>query len=246
MKPYILVAEDEPEIAMMIKYNLEKGGFEVNIAEDGDEAALSVEERHPDLIVLDWMLPMRTGVEVCQSLRRDDDTSAIPIIMLTARSEEADKLMGLDSGADDYMVKPFSPKELVARIRAVLRRSRPVFSKKTIEYAGLRMDVEGRKVFYKEKTVQTGPTEFGLLMHMLEKPGQVFTREKLLDKIWGHDIYVENRTVDVHILRLRRALSDAHEGLGNFIQTVRSVGYKLEIPADMQEEFGMPKEGEGK
>lgn len=228
MKPLVLVAEDEREIAMMIQYNLESNGFEVEMAEDGDQALVNISERKPDLIIMDWMLPGRTGVEVCQTLRKNEKTSTIPIIMLTARGEETDRLVGLESGADDYIVKPFSPKELIARIKAILRRSRPVFSTKILEYAGIKIDIASHKVTYGKKTIHLGPTEFGLLVHLVENHGQVFSREKLLDTVWGRDVYVESRTVDVHILRLRKALNEAHDDLGSIIQTVRSAGYMLE------------------
>lgn len=233
MKPYVLVVEDEDAIAMMVRYNLESDDFEVEIADDGEKAILCVDERKPDIIVLDWMLPQLTGVEVCQRVRAKQETSGIPIIMLTARGEEADRITGLDVGADDYMVKPFSPQELIARIKAVLRRTRPVLTKKAIEYAGIKVDTASHRVTYDGKSIHLGPTEFGLLVHLMEHPAQVFSRDQLLDSVWGHDVYVENRTVDVHILRLRKALSDTHAGLGNLIQTVRSAGYMLEKPEDV-------------
>ena len=230
MKPVILVAEDEKEIAMMIQYNLESNGFEVELAEDGDQALVSVAEKRPDLILMDWMLPGRTGIEVCEALRRNEKTAGIPIIILTARGEEGDRLSGLDSGADDYMVKPFSPKELIARIKAILRRARPVFSTQVLEYEGLVVDIGSHRVSYGKKNIHMGPTEFGILVHLIENYGKVFSREALLDIVWGHDVYVETRTVDVHILRLRKALNEVHEGLGSYIQTVRSAGYMLEKP----------------
>jgi len=228
MKPYILLVEDEEAIAMMVRYNLESQDFEVEIADDGEKAMLCLGERKPDLIVLDWMLPVLSGVEVCQRVRKSEELAGIPIIMLTARGEEADRIMGLDSGADDYMVKPFSPQELISRIKAVLRRTRPVLTRKTLEYAGINADISSHKVTCNGKNIKLGPTEFGLLIHLMEHPSQVFSRDQLLDSVWGHDVYVENRTVDVHILRLRKALSDAKEGLGNIIQTIRSAGYMLE------------------
>ena len=234
IKPYVLVAEDEQEIALMIQYNLESNDFEVEVVEDGEKALVCIKERKPDLLLLDWMLPVTTGIEVCRTVRSSQKTADIPIVMLTARGEEVDRLTGLDSGADDYMVKPFSPKELIARIRAILRRSRPVLTKRSVEYAGIHIDIAGHKVNYNGTPIHLGPTEFGLLVHLIESPGQVFSREKLLDLVWGRDVYVETRTVDVHILRLRKALSDVKEGLGSIIQTVRSAGYILELTEDLK------------
>ena len=233
MKPYILVVEDEEAIAMMVRYNLESDDFEVEVADDGEKALTCIKERRPDIIVLDWMLPALSGVEVCQQVRAKEDTAGIPIIMLTARGEEADRITGLDVGADDYMVKPFSPQELIARIKAVMRRTRPVFNKKSVEFAGIKVDISAHKVTYDGKTIHLGPTEFGLLVHLMEHPGQVFSRDQLLDNVWGHDVYVENRTVDVHILRLRKALSDVQDSLGGLIQTIRSAGYMLEVPEEI-------------
>lgn len=228
MKPLVLVVEDENAIVTMLKYNLEHQGFRVNVANDGDEALMAVDEQKPDLILLDWMLPSVTGIEVCERLRRKEDTRLIPVIMLTARGEEGDRIRGLDSGADDYMTKPFSPNELVARIKAVLRRTRPVFASKQLDFSGISVDLNTHKVSYGDKDIHLGPTEFRLLCHFMETPNQVFSREQLLDAVWGYDIYVELRTVDVHIRRLRKALGDAKPGLEDAIKTVRSVGYIME------------------
>jgi len=227
-KPSILIVEDEEDITTMLKYNLEKDNFDVTVVDDGENAIGTVEDISPDLILLDWMLPNLSGVEICQRLRQMDNTRTIPIIMLTARGEEADLVTGLDSGADDYIVKPFSPKEVIARIRAVLRRTRPVLSGKIIEYAGIQVDMGGHKATYDEKAIHLGPTEFRLLAHLLESPGHVFSRDQLLDSVWGRDVYVETRTVDVHIRRLRKALSETQEGLDDLVKTVRSAGYVLE------------------
>lgn len=227
-KPLVLVVEDENAIVTMLKYNLEHNGFRVNVATDGEEAIVAVDEQKPDLILLDWMLPSISGVQVCERLRKKENTRLIPIIMLTARGEESDRIRGLDSGADDYMTKPFSPNELVARINALLRRTRPVFTTKTLSFGGVTADLNTHRVTIGKEEVHLGPTEFRLLCHFLETPNQVFSREQLLDAVWGYDIYVELRTVDVHVRRLRKALGDAKKGLEDLVKTVRSVGYVME------------------
>lgn len=226
MKPYILIVEDEAPQAEMLSYNLEREGYRTRVASDGDEALAVTSEEAPDLVVLDWMLPEVSGIEVCRQLRRRVDSKHLPIIMLTARGEETDRVRGLDSGADDYMVKPYSPGEMVARIRASLRRSRPGFGDETLEYAGIVMDLAAHKVTFGGKSVHLGPTEYRLLLTLIERPGRVFSRERLLDLAWGREIYVEQRTVDVHIRRLRKALADA--GGNDLIRTVRGAGYSLD------------------
>jgi two-component system phosphate regulon response regulator PhoB len=228
VKPLILVVEDEEAIVTMLKYNLEHNGFRVNVASDGEDALLAVEEQKPDLILLDWMLPSISGVQVCERLRMKDATRLVPVIMLTARGEESDRVRGLDSGADDYMTKPFSPNELIARINALLRRTRPVFASKMLNFGGIAVDLNTHRVTIGKEEVRLGPTEFRLLCHFLETPNQVFSREQLLDAVWGYDIYVELRTVDVHIRRLRKSLGDAKPGIEDLIKTVRSVGYVME------------------
>ncbi|MDA0663136.1 MAG: phosphate regulon transcriptional regulator PhoB [Proteobacteria bacterium] len=226
MKPFILIVEDEPPQAELLSYNLEREGYRTRVASDGDEALALTSEDPPDLIVLDWMMPEISGIEVCRQLRRRADAKNLPIIMLTARGEESDRVRGLDSGADDYMVKPYSPGEMVARIRALLRRTRPGFSDETLEYGGIVMDLAAHKVTYNGKAVRLGPTEYRLLLTLIERPRRVFSREQLLDLAWGREIYVEQRTVDVHIRRLRKALSDA--GSEDLIRTVRGAGYSLD------------------
>jgi len=226
MKPYILIVEDEAALITLLHYNLEKEGFEVGEAVDGEEALFMIRERRPDLVVLDWMLPSLSGIEVCRRIRRMPEHKNLPIIMLTARGEETDRIRGLDSGADDYVVKPFSPSELVARIKAVLRRLRPALSEESISYSDLRMDLAAHKVTRDGAAIHLGPTEFRLLRHFLEHPGRVFSREQLLDAVWGQDVYVENRTVDVHVRRLRQALNAG--GRADLIRTVRSAGYALD------------------
>ncbi len=227
--PYLLVVEDEAPLVAMLRYNLERSGFDVAEAADGEEAMISVGERRPDLVVLDWMLPLMSGLEVCRQLRRRPETRDVPIIMLTARGEEGDRVRGLESGADDYVTKPFSPQELIARIRAVLRRARPSLGEETLAYCDVTMDLVAHRVSRGGRTIRLGPTEFRLLRHFLEHPGRVFSREQLLDAVWGHDVYVEPRTVDVHIRRLRRALNEDTEP--DLIRTVRSAGYALDREA---------------
>lgn len=229
MKPRILVVEDDVHIAELVRYNLEQEGFDVTHCGDGEEALLRAEEDTPDLIVLDWMLPHVSGIEVCRQLRRRSATLSIPIIVLTARTEEADRIRGLETGADDYMTKPFSPRELIARINAVLRRTRPALTGASLSYADIVMDTTTHKVVRADRQVRLGPTEFRLLRHFLEHPGRVFSREQLLDSVWGHDVYVEQRTVDVHIRRLRKAMNKGDEV--DMIRTVRSAGYALDSSA---------------
>lgn len=227
MASLILIAEDEPAQTEVLRYNLDKAGYEVISAADGEEALLLAEERQPALILLDWMMPQLSGIEVCRRLREKKSTHDIPIIMITARGEEADRVRGLESGADDYVVKPYSPNEMVARVKAVLRRSGGGGVSETLQAGALTMDMAAHKVRVDGKKLKLGPTEYRLLHVLMEKPGRVFSREQLLDKAWGRDVYVEERTVDVHVRRLRKALEDA--GAGNPIRTVRSAGYALEV-----------------
>lgn len=225
-KPHILIVEDEKDIATLVQYNLEKEGMETTLSFDGEDALLKAEMGQPDLIVLDWMLPLMSGIEVCRQIRQSKSTRHIPIIMLTARAEETDRVRGLDAGADDFVAKPFSPKELAARIRAVLRRANPDLEEEKLVFADIEMDLGSHKVYRKGEKIHLGPTEFRLLRYMMENPSRVFSREKLLDKVWGRDVYVEARTVDVHIRRLRKSLNI--EGQPDLIRTVRSAGYALD------------------
>ena len=226
-KPRVLIVEDEDAQAEVLRYNFDREGFDVLMAVDGEEAMLAVEEQQPDLVLLDWMLPGTSGIAVCQRLRAKPETRSLPIIMLTARGEEGDRIRGLDSGADDYVVKPFSPSELVARVRAVLRRTRPALSEERLVCNDIIMDLATHRVSRRAKHIHLGPTEFRLLRLFMERPYRVFTREQLLDKVWGRDIHVELRTVDVHIRRLRKALG-AH-GDEDVIRTVRGTGYALDV-----------------
>jgi two-component system, OmpR family, phosphate regulon response regulator PhoB len=226
LSPLILVVEDESALVTLLRYNLEREGFRVAEARDGEEALLAAREQKPDLVLLDWMLPLLSGLEVCRQMRRMAETRGVPIIMLTARGEEGDKLRGLDSGADDYVTKPFSPSELVARIRAALRRSRPTTNGESLQFEDLTMDLAAHRVRRRGRDIHLGPTEFRLLRYLLEHQGRVFSREQLLDMVWGQDVYVEPRTVDVHIRRLRMALNG--ERHADVIRTVRAAGYALD------------------
>ncbi len=226
MKPLVLIVEDEPPQAELLRYNLEHEGYRTICAATGEQAHLLVAEEAPDLVILDWMLPDTSGIEICAALRAGQATRHIPIIMVTARGEEADKIRGLDSGADDYLVKPFSPRELVARARAVLRRARPALGGENLDYAGIHLDPASHKVSRDGRAVRLGPTEFRLLQTLMERPGRVFTREVLLDQVWGRDIHVEPRTVDVHVRRLRSALNAGGEA--DPIRTVRGTGYAID------------------
>jgi len=228
MNQRILIVEDEGALVTLLRYNLEREGFEVSDVRDGEEALLAAAENPPDLILLDWMLPLVSGVEVCRQLRRRPETRNTPIIMLTARGEEADRIRGLETGADDYVTKPFSPAELIARIRALLRRAQPATDDETLRCGDIRMDLAGHRVHRGDQEVHLGPTEFRLLRHLMEHPDRVFSREQLLDAVWGRDIYVEIRTVDVHIRRLRKALNAG--GAPDRIRTVRAAGYALSCP----------------
>ena len=226
MKPLVLIVEDEPPLVEVLRYNFQSAGFDTLTTMDGEEALIMVEEESPDLIVLDWMLPGLSGIEVCRMIRERRKTRATPIIMLTARGEEGDRIRGLDAGADDYVVKPFSPSELVARARAVIRRTRPALAEEVLNYGGVEMDLAAHKVRREGRPIHLGPTEYRLLRVLLERPTRVFSREQLLDAVWGRDVYVEERTVDVHIRRLRKALNGAEEA--DLIRTVRGGGYAID------------------
>lgn len=229
MNPHVLVVEDEDALATLLQYNLEKEGYQVSAAADGEEALIQAEENTPDLVLVDWMLPKVSGIEVCRRLRSRQETANVPIIMLTARGEETDRVRGLDTGADDYIVKPFSMTELFARIRAVLRRIRPGLAEDIIKAGDITMDRVAHRVKRAEREIHLGPTEFRLLDYLMQHPGRVFSREQLLDAVWGADVYVEARTVDVHVGRLRKALNNKDER--DPIRTVRSAGYSFDMKA---------------
>lgn len=224
-QPTVLIVEDEPAQREVLAYNLEAEGFRVVKAENGEEGLIMVDEETPDIIVLDWMLPNVSGIEVCRRLKTRPETRSIPILMLSARSEEVDKVRGLETGADDYVVKPYSVIELMARVRAQLRRTRPATVGERLEYDDIILDAETHRVTRSGDELKLGPTEFRLLSTFMEKPGRVWSREQLLDRVWGRDIYVDTRTVDVHIGRLRKALT--RHGGTDPLRTVRGAGYAL-------------------
>jgi two-component system phosphate regulon response regulator PhoB len=229
MGPHVLVVEDEDALAQLLKYNLEKEGYRVSLAADGEEAMVVADEVKPDLVLLDWMLPKAPGIEVCRRLRAKQETRNTPIVMLTARDEESDRIRGLDTGADDYLAKPFSMSELLARLRAVMRRIRPGLADDKLRAGDIVMDRVAHRVRREGREIHLGPTEFRILDHLMQHPGRVFSREQLLDAVWGSDVYVEARTVDVHIGRLRKALNTGTEE--DPIRTVRSAGYALDVDA---------------
>ncbi|MDQ2764426.1 MAG: phosphate regulon transcriptional regulator PhoB [Pseudomonadota bacterium] len=222
----ILLVEDDQTLADLLIWHFERGGFYVRRTANGDEALLLAEEATPDIVVLDWMIEGTSGIEVCRQLRRKQSTANVPIIMLTARGEESDRIRGLDTGADDYVTKPFSPRELMARVTAIMRRVRPALAGEKLSYQDLEMDLAAHKVRRAGSPVPLGPTEFRLLRPMLENPGRVFSRARLLDLVWANDVEIELRTIDVHIRRLRIALNKG--GRPDLIRTVRSAGYALD------------------
>ncbi|HZH46629.1 MAG TPA: phosphate regulon transcriptional regulator PhoB [Roseococcus sp.] len=226
MKPSILVVEDEAALLALLRYNLERQGFHVEEATDGQEALTRIAEAKPDLVLLDWMLPSLSGIEVCRQIRRRPATRDLPVIMVTARTEDGDAVRALDTGADDYITKPFAVEALLARIRALLRRSSTVGEKGMLGFADLAMDQDAHRVSRAGRPIHLGPTEYRLLEYFLSHPRRVFSREQLLDAVWGRDIHVELRTVDVHIRRLRKAINGASEA--DLIRTVRSAGYALD------------------
>ena len=225
-KPSLLLVEDDRALADLLTWHFSREGYDIVRTADGEEALLLADERTPDLVILDWMIEGVTGIEVCRRLRRRTSTAHVPIIMLTARGEESDRIRGLETGADDYVTKPFSPRELLARVGAVLRRVRPALAGEQLAYADIEMDVEAHRVRRGTTAVQLGPTEFRLLRYFMENPGRVFSRERLLDAVWAHDADIDARTVDVHVRRLRKALNQG--GLPDVIRTVRSAGYSLD------------------
>ena len=232
MTAKILLVDDEPAQLELLRYNMQKAGFETVLADNGRAALDMVAEEEPDLVVLDWMMPEASGIDVCRELRARAGTKLMPIIMVSARGEEGDLALGLDSGADDYVTKPFSPREIVARVKALLRRTRPVLLQEQLAFAGVELNPDTMKVTRDGETVHLGPKEYRLLSVLIERPERVFSREQLLDKVWGHGIYVEDRTVDVHMSRLRRALNKLDSGdKPNIIRTVRGTGYSLSKPA---------------
>ena len=226
-KPALLLVEDDRALADLLIWHFDREGYDIMRTADGDEALLLAEERTPDLVLLDWMIEGVSGIEVCRRLRRRPSTAHVPIIMLTARGEESDRIRGLHTGADDYITKPFSPRELIARVGAVMRRVRPALAGQLLNYGDIEMDVDAHRVRRNGRAVQLGPTEFRLLRHLMENPGRVFSRERLLDAIWPRDRDIDARTVDVHVRRLRKALNQGDEK--DVVRTVRSAGYSLDM-----------------
>ena len=225
IRPTVLLVEDEPAQRELLAYNLEAEGFDVIVADNGEDGLILVDENDPDLIVLDWMMPQLSGIEVCRRLKSNSKTRQIPVIMLSARAEEVDRVRGLETGADDYVVKPYSVIELMARVKAHLRRIRAAAVGDRLEYGDIMLDPETHKVFRSQSELKLGPTEFRLLSTFMEKPGRVWSRDQLLDRVWGRDIYVDTRTVDVHVGRLRKAL--CQHGGDDPLRTVRGAGYAL-------------------
>jgi len=226
MKPKVLLVEDDPALSELLEFRFRNEGYEVRVTPDGDEALLLAEEELPDLVVLDWMIEGTSGIEICRRLRRDKQTAHVPIIMLTAREAEDDRIRGLETGADDYLTKPFSPRELMARVAAIMRRIRPALAGEVITVGDLSLDATAHRVTRQAQSIALGPTEFRLLKFFMEHPGRVFSREQLLDAVWGIDSDIELRTVDVHIRRLRKGIEI--EGAADPVRTVRSAGYALE------------------
>ncbi|MEY4871496.1 MAG: phosphate regulon transcriptional regulatory protein PhoB [Pseudomonadota bacterium] len=224
-QPKVLLVEDEPAQREVLAYNLEAEGFDVIQADNGEDALLLVDEDNPDMVILDWMMPKVSGIEVCRRLKMRPETRSIPVIMLSARADEVDRVRGLETGADDYVIKPYSMVELMARARAQIRRVRPSTVGVTLQFEDIRLDPESHRVYRADKVLKLGPTEFRLLSAFMEKPGRVWSREQLLDRVWGRDIYVDTRTVDVHVGRLRKTLC-VHGDIDP-IRTVRGSGYAL-------------------
>jgi two-component system phosphate regulon response regulator PhoB len=235
MNPRILIVEDEEALTLLLRYNLEAAGYDVEVVARGDEADLRVKEGAPDLVILDWMLPGLSGIELCRRLRARPETRQLPVIMLTARGEESERVRGLSTGADDYIVKPFSVPELLARVGALLRRSSPERVADVLSFGDLALDREKKRVSRGGRPIDLGPTEYRLLEFLMERPGRVFSREQLLDGVWGSEVYIDERTVDVHIGRLRKALNRGH--VDDPIRTVRGSGYALD------DTFGQKKVG---
>ena len=226
MKPHILIVEDEEALTLLLRYNLEAEGYEVETVARGDDADVRLKERMPDMVILDWMLPGISGIEICRRLRTRPETRQLPIIMLTARGEESERVRGLSTGADDYIVKPFSVPELSARVRALLRRAIPERVADVLSFGDIEVDREKKRVSRNGRVIDLGPTEYRLLEFLMERPGRVFSREQLLDGVWGSDIYIDERTVDVHVGRLRKAINRGYTS--DPIRTVRGSGYALD------------------
>ncbi|WP_336055519.1 phosphate regulon transcriptional regulator PhoB [Nitratireductor sp. CH_MIT9313-5] len=225
MAPKVMVVEDDEPLCVLLRYNLEAEGYQVEVVTRGDEAEMRLQENVPDLLVLDWMVPAISGIELCRRLRMRPETERLPIIMLTARGEESDRVRGLSTGADDYLVKPFSTPEFVARVRALLRRAKPEVLSTVLTVGDITLDRESHRVYRRKNEIRLGPTEFRLLEFMMQHPGRVFSRAQLLDNVWGETIYIDERTVDVHVGRLRKAVN--HGKMPDVIRTIRGAGYAI-------------------
>ncbi|MBX3584808.1 MAG: phosphate regulon transcriptional regulator PhoB [Rhizobiaceae bacterium] len=223
--PKIMVVEDEEPLGVLLRYNLEAEGYQVEIVTRGDEAEVRLQEHVPDLLVLDWMVPGISGIELCRRLRMRSETQRLPVIMLTARGEESDRVRGLSTGADDYLVKPFSTPEFMARVKALLRRAKPEVLSSVLKVGDIMLDREAHRVYRKKNEIKLGPTEFRLLEFMMRHPGRVFSRSQLLDNVWGETIYIDERTVDVHVGRLRKAVNTGR--MPDVIRTIRGAGYAI-------------------
>ena len=223
--PKIMVVEDEEPLCVLLRYNLEAEGYQVEVVNRGDEAELRLQENVPDLLVLDWMVPAISGIELCRRLRMRPETERLPIIMLTARGEESDRVRGLSTGADDYLVKPFSTPEFIARVRALLRRAKPEVLSSVLKVGDIVLDREAHRVYRRKNEIRLGPTEFRLLEFLMQHPGRVFSRGQLLDNVWGETIYIDERTVDVHVGRLRKAVNNGRPA--DIIRTIRGAGYAI-------------------
>ena len=223
--PKIMVVEDEEPLCVLLRYNLEAEGYQVEVVNRGDEAELRLQENVPDLLVLDWMVPVVSGIELCRRLRMRPETERLPIIMLTARGEESDRVRGLSTGADDYLVKPFSTPEFIARVRALLRRAKPEVLSSVLKVGDIVLDREAHRVYRRKNEIRLGPTEFRLLEFLMQHPGRVFSRGQLLDNVWGETIYIDERTVDVHVGRLRKAVNNGRQA--DIIRTIRGAGYAI-------------------
>ena len=223
--PKVMVVEDEEPLGVLLRYNLESEGYQVEVVTRGDEAEIRLQENVPDLLVLDWMVPALSGIELCRRLRMRPETERLPIIMLTARGEESDRVRGLSTGADDYLVKPFSTPEFMARVKALLRRAKPEVLSSILKVGDILLDRESHRVYRKKSEIKLGPTEFRLLEFMMRHPGRVFSRSQLLDNVWGETIYIDERTVDVHVGRLRKAVNTGR--MPDVIRTIRGAGYAI-------------------
>ena len=226
MQKSILIVEDDKSLSTVLDYNFKKNNFETRVADDGEQAMVLLKEKAPDVVILDWMIPEPNGLKICQMIRKNKVLKNLSIILLTAKGEEEDKIMGLNHGADDYMVKPFSPLELIARVNALIRRTNVTYSDEELNFEDIKINLKEFKVFRANKQIHLGPTEFKMLNHFMQNPKRVFSREQLLNSIWGHGVFIEERTIDTHVRRLRKALN--LDGKKDLIRTIRGTGYSFD------------------